>query len=86
MGFAAVFDNGKHYFIDNLYVLPECRGQHIATEIIGEIVEAFTDKPIKCIANNHYALKILHDHGFAEVGQNGKWKKLVKHSTGVLSV
>lgn len=86
MGFAAVFENGKHYFIDNLYVFPECRGDHIATEIVGEIVEAFTDKPIKCIANNPYALKIFHDHGFVEVGQNGKYKKLVKHSTGILSV
>lgn len=79
MGFAALFDNGKYYFLDNLYVLPECRGKGVAKELVGEIVDNKADKPIRCIANNPYALKIFYSHGFKEVGQNGKYKKLVKY-------
>lgn len=79
LGFASLFDNGKYYFLDNLYVLPECRGQGTAKEIIGEIVADHSDKPIRCIANNPYALKIFFGVGFVEVGKNGKYKKLVKY-------
>ena len=79
IGFAAVFDNGKYYFLDNLYVLPEFRNDGTARELVTEIVSDFTDKPIKCVANNPYALKIFHSLGFVEVGQNGKYKKLIKH-------
>lgn len=78
-GFAALFDNGKYYFLDNLYVLPNFRNDGIAREIVAEIVSDHTDKPIKCIANNPYALKIFYSLGFEEVGQNGKYKKLIKH-------
>lgn len=78
-GFAALFDNGKYYFLDNLYVLPEYRNGGIARELVSEIVSDHSDKPIKCIANNPYALKIFHSLGFVEVGQNGKYKKLIKH-------
>lgn len=79
IGFAAVFDNGKYYFLDNLYVLPEFRNDGTARELVTEIVSDFTDKPIKCVANNPYALKIFRSLGFVEVGQNGKYKKLIKH-------
>ena len=30
LGFAALFDNGKHYFLDCLYVFPEMRNEGIA--------------------------------------------------------
>lgn len=79
LGFAALFDNGKHYFLDNLYVFPHFRGKGIAREIVREIVSDYTDKPIKCVANNPYALKIFSSLGFEEVGQNGKYKKLCKY-------
>ena len=79
LGFAALFDNGKYYFLDNLYVFPQHRNDGIARELVTEIVSDHTDKPIKCIANNPYALKIFHSLGFVEVGQNGKYKKLIKH-------
>lgn len=79
LGFAALFDCGKHYFIDNLYVFPQYRNDGAAREIVSEIVSDYTDKPIKCVANNPYALKIFHSLGFVEVGQNGKYKKLIKH-------
>ena len=68
LGFAAVFDNGKYYFLDNLYVFPEYRNSGTARELVAEIVFDFTDKPIKCVANNPYALKIFHSLGFVEVG------------------
>lgn len=79
IGFAALFDNGKYYFLDNLYVLTDYRNENVATEIVKEIVSDYTDKPIKCVANNPYALKIFYKLGFVEVGQNGKYKKLVKY-------
>lgn len=79
LGFASLFDNGKYYFLDNLYVLPEHRNDGVARELVTEIVSDHTDKPIKCIATNPYALKIFHSLGFQEVGQNGKYKKLIKH-------
>ena len=79
LGFAALFDNGKYYFLDNLYVFPEHRNDGIAKELVAEIVADHTDKPIKCVANNPYALKIFYSLGFVEVGQNGKYKKLIKH-------
>ena len=78
-GFAALFDNGKYYFLDNLYVLPEFRNEGTAKELVTEIVCDHTDKPIKCVANNPYALKIFYSLGFEEVGQNGKYKRLIKH-------
>lgn len=79
MGFAAVFDCGKYYFLDNLYVLHDFRNDGVAKEIVEEIISNHTDKPIKCVANNPYALKIFYSNGFVEVGQNGKYKKLIKH-------
>ena len=78
-GFAALFDNGNHYFLDNLYVKPRFRGIGIAKGIVHKIVSDYTDKPIKCIANNPYALKIFGSLGFEEVVQNGKYKKLRKY-------
>lgn len=79
MGFAALFDRGKYYFLDNLYVLPDFRNQGVAREIVTEMVYDHIDKPIRCVANNPYALKIFRSLGFVEVGQNGKYKKLIKH-------
>ena len=78
-GFASLFETKKHYFLDNLYVFPEFRGQGVAKEIVEYIVKGYTDKPIKCVAVNPYALKVFDDLGFVEVGQNGKYKKFVKH-------
>jgi len=78
-GFASVFYNEKYYFLDNLYVFPEFRNDKIASEIVQVIVSDFTDKPIKCVATNPYALKIFQSLGFVEVGQNGKYKKLTKY-------
>lgn len=79
LGFVSVFDNGKYYFVDNLYVLPEARSRGIADELIAEIIDLYTDKPIRCIVCNPYALAIFKRYGFVEVGQNGKYKKLIKH-------
>lgn len=79
LGFAALFDNGKYYFLDNLYVFPTFRNDGVAKEIVEEIVSDHKNKPIRCIANNPYALKIFQSLGFEEVGQNGKYKKLEKH-------
>ena len=79
LGFVALFDNGKYYFLDNLYVMPEFRGEGVAKELVQEIVFDHKDKPIRCVANNPFALKIFHSLGFEEVGQNGKYKKLIKH-------
>lgn len=79
LGFASLFDNGKYYFLDNLYVFPEHRNDGVARELVAEIVSDHTDKPIKCIATNPYALNIFLSLGFVEVGQNGKYKKLIKH-------
>lgn len=78
-GFVSVFEKGKHYFIDNLYVLPQYRGQGIAKKLVGSICKEDYDKPLKCIASNEYALKIFLSFGFVEVGTNGKYKKLCKH-------
>lgn len=86
LGFAALFDNGKYYFLDNLYVLPEYRNTGTAREIVQEIVSDHADKPIKLIANNPYAIKIFGSLGFVEDGANGKYKKYIKHSASVLSV
>lgn len=85
-GFAALFDNGKYYFLDNLYVLPEFRNSGTAKEIVQQMVLDNTDKPIRCIANNPYALKIFQQLGFKEVGQNGKYKKLIKHCAEILPI
>ena len=79
LGFAALFDNGKYYFLDNLYVLPEHRREGTALEIVSEIVSNHTDKPIKLIANNPYAIKIFSSLGFEEDGRNGKYQKYIKH-------
>lgn len=84
IGFAAIYVTSKHYFLDNLYVFPEFRGQGVAKQLVKSIVEGFTDMPIKCIAVNPYALKVFNDFGFEEVGQNGKYKKLIKHQATVL--
>lgn len=86
MGFAALFDNGKYYFLDNLYVLPEHRNNGTAREIVTQIVSDNTDKPVKLIANNPYAIKIFDSLGFEEDGANGKYKKFIKHPASVLSV
>ena len=79
VGFAAVFDKGKCFFIDNLYVLLPYRHNGIAKHLVREIIRNHTCKPIRCIANNPYALKIFHSLGFIEDGKNGKYQKLVKH-------
>lgn len=79
IGFASVYNGTTHFFLDNLYVLPEHRGQGIATDIVEEITQRHSNKPIRCIANNPHALKVFDRFGFVEVGQNGKYKKLVKH-------
>ena len=78
-GFVSVCEKNTHYFIDNLYVLPEYRNMNIANQFISHIVNDFTDKPLKCIACNPLALRIFNNHGFVEVGKNGKYKKLCKH-------
>lgn len=78
-GFVSVHDESKHYFIDNLYVLPEFRNRGIAEELIEEVCELYYDKPLHCIACNPYALKIFKKFGFVEVGERGKYKKLEKH-------
>lgn len=79
LGFVSVFDKGKYLFIDNLYVMPECRGKGVAKELVEYIVEDFTEKPIRCIASNPAALKIFDRFGFVEVGINGKYKRLAKY-------
>ena len=79
IGFVSVHDESKHYFIDNLYVLPEFRKRGIAEELIEEVCEFHCDKPLHCIACNPYALKIFKKFGYVEVGERGKYKKLEKH-------
>lgn len=83
-GFASLFDSGKYYFLDNLYVLAKFRGGGVAKNIVSQLVFDNQDTPIKCIANNPYALKIFKGLNFVEVGVNGKYKKLVKYKTGIL--
>lgn len=78
-GFASVRDCGKHYWLDNLYIIPEYRHKGTATEIIGEIIKECSDKPIKCIAVNPYSIKIFERFGFEKDGKNGKWTKYIKH-------
>lgn len=79
VGFVSVCDCGKHYFIDNFYVIPWWRSSGVGKEIIEYVVEDFTDKPLKCIANNPAAIHIFAYHGFIEDGHNGKYKKFIKH-------
>ena len=79
IGFVSVHDESKHYFIDNLYVLPEFRNRGIAEELIEEVCDLYCNKPLRCIAFNPYALKIFEKFGFVEVGKSGKYKKLKKH-------
>ena len=79
IGFVSVHDGSKRYFIDNLYVLPKFRKRGIAEELIEEVCEIHSDKPLHCIACNPYALKIFKKFGFVEVGERGKYKKLEKH-------
>lgn len=79
VAFVSVCEHKEYYFIDNLFVHIGWRNKGYAKQFIERIVNDFTDKPIKCIANNPYALKIFHGLGFVEVGKNGKYKKLVKY-------
>ena len=79
ISFVSVHDNGRYYYIDNLYTLPDFRQRGNASELIDNIVHDFKDKPIRCIANNPYALKLFYSFGFVNEGKNGKWAKLVKH-------
>lgn len=79
VGFASVYDAGKFYFLDNLYVVPLYRSIGNAREIVKTLVCEFTDKPIKCLAVNPYAIRIFEDFGFVEGGANGKYKKYIKH-------
>ena len=81
MGFASVFDNNTHYFIDNVYVLPPFRGFKLATKLIKIILTYFPilkEKPLKAIANNPKMIHLFNKYGFKEVGNNGKWKKFKK--------
>ena len=79
VGFASVYDSGKFYFLDNLYIVPLYREIGNASEIVKNIVEDFTDKPIKCIAVNPCAIRIFENLGFVEDGTNGKYKKYIKY-------
>lgn len=79
VAFVSICEHNDYYFIDNLFVHTGWRNKGCATDFIERIVKDFTDKPIRCIANNPYALKIFHSLGFVETGNNGKYKKLVKY-------
>lgn len=84
IGFASVYDSGKYYFLDNLYVTPLFRNRRNAREIISNIIDDFSDKPIKCIVNNPYAIRIFEQFGFCEDGKIGKYKKYIKYQTSIL--
>ena len=79
VGFVSVCEYKGHCFIDNLYVTKLWRNTGIAKELIEYIVEDFTDKPLKCIANNPKAIHIFEHYGFVEDGNNGKYKRFIKH-------
>ena len=79
IGFVSVRETKGYYFIDNLYVVPDFRKRHYAKHMIEYIVEDFTDKPLKCIANNPAAIHIFKSCGFVEDGHNGKFTKFIKH-------
>jgi GNAT superfamily N-acetyltransferase len=79
VGFVSVFETMTSYFIDNLYVVPAFRNKGYASGLIRNVCDKYSSKPLKCIACNPYALKVFENFGFAEVGQRGKYKKLVKH-------
>lgn len=79
VAFVSVCEHKQYYFVDNLFVHEGWRAQGIATDLIKCAVDDCTDKPIKCIANNPYALKIFAALGFMEGGKNGKYTKLEKH-------
>ena len=78
-GFVSVHAENNRYFIDNLYVLPEFRNKGIAGKLISKVCDEYSDKPLRCIACNAYALKVFERFGFVEVGERGKYKKLEKH-------
>ena len=78
-GFVSVHAENNRYFIDNLYVLPEFRNKGIARKLIEKVCDVYSDKPLRCIACNPYALKVFERFGFVEVGERGKYKKLEKH-------
>ena len=77
-GFVSVFDSGKYYFIDNLYVVPTARNTGIATELLEEVAAIYTDKPLRAVVCNPYAWAVFEKLGFVEVGKNGKYKKVLK--------
>lgn len=78
-GFVSVNETKNYYFIDNFYIIPEWRGQNRGSELIEHIVEDFTDKPLKCVANNPAAIHIFKSCGFVEDGHNGKYTRLIKY-------
>lgn len=78
-GFVSVHDAGNHYFIDNLYVLPQYRNNRWGKDLIASVCADYTDKPLRCIACNPHALRIFEEFGFVEVGTRGKYKRLEKH-------
>lgn len=79
IAFVSVCEYNGHYFVDNLYTHRGWRNKGLASELIERVVTAFTDKPIKCIAVNPYAMAIFKKFGFEEVGEVGKYSKLEKH-------
>lgn len=79
LGFVSVHDAGNHYFIDNLYVLPEYRSEGFGYDLIQSVCEEYVDKPLRCIACNPHALRIFEKFGFVEVGTRGKYKRFEKH-------
>lgn len=79
VAFVSVCEQKNNHFVDNLFVHYGWRGKGLARELIEAVVANHTDKPLKCIACNPYALKLFDSFGFEKVGVNGKYTKLLKH-------
>lgn len=77
--FCSVTDKGKYYYLDNVYVVKECRNKGLCSAMTRFATGTFADKPMKAIAINERMIHLFFKFGFKEVGHNGKWKKFQKN-------
>ncbi|MDQ0415974.1 GNAT superfamily N-acetyltransferase [Croceifilum oryzae] len=70
LGFASLYlpDN----FIHNLFVHPDFSGEGVGTKLLQSSIEKMT-KPLrlKCVSENHRAMKFYEDHGWRREREEG---------------
>lgn len=76
-GFCSIIQEKNHVYFDNMYVLPEYRGQGISrllydtrlkyAPLMGQEIRVITDNPIQ--------LKRYRESGFIEYGKRGRYTK-----------